>query len=91
MPRRNVIFIIVAPIVLMAIIAATVIGIGEILLTVHHWASEMYHVGSWPTAEENRHWKEMAGLYSTFVALAIASVILIGGILASWLAPSQPV
>ena len=35
MPRQNIIFSIVAPLVLMAIIAAVVVTIGEILLTVH--------------------------------------------------------
>lgn len=90
MPKQNIIFAIVAPIILMAIIAAIVIGLGETLLAVHEWASEMYHVGSWPTAEENRYWRERASLFPTFVALGIAGLILIGGIVASRLAPRQP-
>ena len=35
MPRQNIIFAIVAPLVLMAIIAVIVVGIGETLLAVH--------------------------------------------------------
>jgi ABC-type Na+ efflux pump permease subunit len=89
MPRQNIIFAIVAPLVLMAIIAAIVVTIGETLLTVHHLANEAYHVGSWPTEEENRHWEELAALYPVAVALAIATLFLIGGSIASRLAP-QP-
>jgi hypothetical protein len=90
MPRQNVIFSIVTPLVLMAIIAAIVITIGESLLAIHEWASELYHVGSWPTEEENRHWAERAALYPVFTALGLATLILIGGALASRLAPQRP-
>jgi hypothetical protein len=89
MPRQNIIFAIVAPLVLAAIIAVIVIGIGETLLTVHELAAEAYHVGDWPTAEENHYWGEMAALPSVFVALSIAALFLIGGTVASRLAP-QP-
>lgn len=89
MPRQNVIFAIVAPLLLMAVIAVIVIGIGETLLAVHEWATERYHVGAYPTAEENRQARELAALPSVAVALAISSAFLIGGAVASRLAP-QP-
>jgi hypothetical protein len=90
MPLRNIVFAIVAPLVLAAIIAALVIGIGETLLHAHEYANELYHVGSWPTPEENEHWKEIATLYPVFTALAIAMLALLGGSIASALAPDPP-
>jgi hypothetical protein len=89
MPRQNIVFAIVAPLVLMAIIAVIVVGIGETLLATHHWAHHLYHVGEWPTEEENRDWREIAALYAVGVALVIATLVLIGGSIASRLAP-QP-
>ena len=89
MPRQNIVFAIVAPLILMVIIAAIVIGIGETLLAVHHWAEHYYHVGEYPTAEQNRQVRELAALPSVFVALGIATLFLIGGAVASRLAP-QP-
>jgi hypothetical protein len=89
MPRQNIIFAIVTPLVLMAIIAAIVVTIGETLLMTHEIANETYFVGSHATAEENRYWREIAALYPVVVALAIATVFLIGGAIASRLAP-QP-
>jgi len=89
MPRQNIIFSIVAPLVLMVIIAAIVVTIGETLLTVHEAANEAYHVGAYPTAEENHHWAEIATLYPVFVALSIATVFLIGGAVASRLMPQR--
>ena len=89
MPRQNIIFSIVAPLVLLAIIAVIVVGIGETLLTVHELANELYHVGAHATPEENRYWREIAALYPVAVALAIATLFLIGGAIASRLAP-QP-
>jgi hypothetical protein len=89
MPRQNIIFLIVAPLVLMAIIAVIVIGIGETLLAVHEYYHHLYHVGEYPTAEENRYWREIAALPSVAVALAVATLFLVGGAVASRLAP-QP-
>ena len=89
MPRQNIIFAIVAPLVLMVIIAAIVITIGETLLTVHALADEAYHVGKFASEEENHYWEEMAALPSVFVALGIATLFLLGGAIASRLAP-QP-
>lgn len=90
MPRQNVVFSIVAPLVLMVIIAAIVITIGETLLTVHHAANEAYHVGAYASEAENREWGEIAALYPVAVAMAIATLILIGGSVASRLAPQRP-
>jgi|1185.fasta_scaffold1495230_1 NADH:ubiquinone oxidoreductase subunit 6 (subunit J) len=90
MPLRNIVFAIVAPLVLAAIIAAIVIGIGETLLHLHEYGNEVYHVGSWPTQEENEFWKERATLFPVFTALAIAMLALVGGTIASALAPHRP-
>ena len=89
MPRQNVVFAIVAPLILMAIIAVIVVSIGETLLAVHHWAEHYYHVGEYPTPEQNRQVRELAALPSVAVAMAIATLFLIGGMVASRLAP-QP-
>jgi len=89
MPRQNIIFAIVAPLILMAIIAIIVISIGETLLAVHHWAEHYYHVGEYPTPEENRAARELATLPSVAVAMAVATLFLVGGAIASRLAP-QP-
>ena len=89
MPRQNIVFAIVAPLVLIAIVAAIVISIGETLLAFHGWAHHLYHVGDYPTAEENHYWGEIAALYPVYVALAIATLFLIGGAVVSRLAP-QP-
>jgi hypothetical protein len=90
MPRQNMIFAIVAPLILMAIIAVIVISIGETLLAVHHWAEHYYHVGAYPTPEENRVARELAALPSVAVAMAIATLFLVGGAVASRLAPQPP-
>ena len=89
MPRQNIVFAIVAPLVLMLIIAAIVISIGETLLAVHAFANQLYHVGAYPTHEENRLVEELAAIYPVVVALIIAALFLIGGAVASRLAP-QP-
>ena len=90
MPRQNIVFAIVAPLALMAIIAVIVIGIGETLLAVHGWAQALYHVEAYPAgSEERRQARELAALPSVAVALAVATLFLIGGIVASRLAP-QP-
>ena len=90
MPRQNIIFAIVTPLVLMAVIAVLVIVIGETLLAVHHWSEGYYHVGSYPTPEENRYWREIAALPAVGVAMAISTLFLIGGTVASRLAPQPP-
>lgn len=88
MPRQNVVFAIVAPLVLMAIIAAIVISIGETLLAIHHWAEHFYHVAEYPQGSaERRYVRELAALPSVFMALAIATAFLVGGAVASRLAP----
>jgi hypothetical protein len=90
MPRQNIVFSIVAPLVLMAITAVIVVGIGETLLAVHHEAEHYYHVDAYPKdSPEYRQAREIAALPAVFVALAIATLFLIGGAVASRLAP-QP-
>jgi hypothetical protein len=90
MPRRNVIFVIVTPLVLMAIIAVAVVVVGEALLAMHHWAHHAYHIGDYPTPEENRYWREIAALYPVSIALGLSTLFLVGGIIASKLAPQPP-
>jgi uncharacterized protein (DUF983 family) len=70
MPRSNLIFAIFTPLVLMVIIAAIVVVVGETLLAMHHWA---HH----------------AALYPVSIALGISALALVGGIIASAIAP-QP-
>jgi hypothetical protein len=91
MLRQNIIFAIVAPLILMAIIAVIVVGIGETLLAVHHWAEHFYHVADYPEGTpERRFVRELAALPSVGVAMAIATLFLIGGAVASRLAPPAP-
>ena len=87
MPRKNIIFAIAAPLVLMAIIAVIVVLVGETLLATHAWAHHYYHVGDHPTPEIDRHWREIAALLPVQVALGLAMLFLIGGVVASRLAP----
>jgi hypothetical protein len=89
MPRQNIVFSIVAPLVLMAIIAVIVVTIGETLLTVHEWASSAYHVGDYASAEQNKYFEEIAALYPVTTALIIATLFLLGGALASRLMPQR--
>ncbi len=89
MPTRNIVFAIVAPLILAAIIAAIVVVVGETLLAVHEWAHHFYYVGEHPTPEENRHWREIAALLPVQVALGLAVVFLVGGIAASMIAPQS--
>jgi len=58
-----------------------VIGIGETLLGAHEWAHEAYHVEANPAAAEE------ANLVPVFIALGIAVVVLLGGSIATRLAP----
>ena len=87
MPRQNIVFAVVAPLVLMAIIAVFVVIIGETLLATHEWAHHYYFVGDHPTVEENRHWREIAALLPVQVAMGLSTLFLVGGIVASRLAP----
>ena len=89
MPRQNIVFAVIAPLVLMVIIAIFVVVIGETLLATHDWAHHLYHVGDYSSAEENRYWGEIAALYPVLVALGVATVFLLGGIVASFLAPKH--
>jgi hypothetical protein len=89
MPRQNIVFAIAAPLLLIAIVAVIVIVIGEVLLGFHHFGNELYHVGAYPTAEENRYAGELAALWPVGAALILATLFLVGGAVASRLAP-QP-
>ena len=84
MLAKNVIFAVIAPLVLMAIIAVIVVSIGESLLTIHEFAHEAYDVAANPEAAEQ------ANLFPVGLALAFALLILVGGSLASRLAPQRP-
>jgi len=86
MPRANLLFMVIAPLVVMAVVAVGVIGIGELLLATGEWAHHELHVGAYATAEENHRAEELAKLYPVGVALVLGSVFLIGGAVASRLA-----
>ena len=81
MLSKNVVFAIIAPLVLMAIIAVIVVSIGETLLAAHEFAREAYNVAAHPEAAEE------ANLAPVAIALVIALVILVGGSIATRLAP----
>jgi len=87
MRGKNVAFAIYMPLILMAIIAVIVIGIGETLLGFHEWAHEAYGIGRWATEEQNAYYEEIANLYPVGVALLIAVVILVGGSIATRIVP----
>jgi hypothetical protein len=90
MPRQNIVFAILAPLILMVIIAIIVVCIGETLLATHEWANELYHVPAHMEPGEDRTPRELAALYPVAVALAIATLFLIGGSIASRLMPTPP-
>lgn len=81
MLAKNVVFAIVAPLVLMAIIAVIVVSIGETLLAAHEWAHEAYNVAANPEAAEE------ANIVPVAIALCIALLALLGGSIATRLAP----
>lgn len=87
MNSKNVVFAALAPLGLMAIIAIIVVSIGETLLALHALGFEVYHVGSLATEEANKAAAEQAALFPVACALGIALVILIGGSIATRLAP----
>jgi hypothetical protein len=87
MHGKNVVFAVFAPLVLMAIIAVIVVSIGETLLALHALGFEVYHVGSFATEEANHAAAEQAAIYPVACALGLALVILIGGSIATRLAP----
>jgi hypothetical protein len=87
MNSKNVLFAVFAPLGLMVIIAIIVVSIGETLLTLHAIGMEAYHVGSYATEEANREAAEQGALYPVACALGIALVILLGGSIATRLAP----
>ncbi|MFN8523238.1 MAG: hypothetical protein U0821_09065 [Chloroflexota bacterium] len=76
MSRANVIFAIVAPLILLVIVAVLIIVIGEVLLFVRAVGDEV-----------TQHDHEIAALYPVVVALIMSAVFLIGGAIASRMAP----
>lgn len=85
MPRQNLVFMIVAPLVIMALMAIGVIAIGETLLAVGAWAAQALEVEHLTGAEQRRA-EEIAKLYPVGVALVIGALALLGGTIASRLA-----
>ncbi len=85
MPRQNILFMIVAPLAVMVVIAIGVIAIGEILLATGAWAHHALDVDHL-TGEQQHRAEEIAKLYPVGVALAIGALALIGGAIASRLA-----
>lgn len=85
MLRQNIIFMIVAPFVVMVFIAIGVIAIGETLLAVGAWAHHALDVDHLAGDEKHRA-EEIAKLYPVGVALGIGALALLGGTIASRLA-----
>ena len=85
MPRENILFMIVAPIAVMVVVAVGVVGIGELLLAVGAWAHHALDVDHLSGDAKHRA-EEMAKLYPVAVALAIGALALIAGAVASRLA-----
>ncbi len=79
----------VAPLVLIAIIGTVIWTIGDSLLWIHYLAQEAYSVGFWPTDEENAYYTELASFWPVGFALFLSLVFLVGGAIASRLAPQQ--
>jgi hypothetical protein len=85
MPRQNIIFMIVAPLVLMVVVAIGVIAIGELLLGVGAWAHHALDVDHLSGDAKHRA-EEIAKLYPVGAALAVGALALLGGSIASRLA-----
>ena len=85
MPRENLVFMIVAPIAVMVVVAIGVIGIGELLLAIGAWTHHALDVDHL-TGDEKHRAEEIAKLYPVAVALAIGALALIGGSVASRMA-----
>lgn len=66
MSWQNVVFIIVTPLVLTALIAIGVVGMGSLLLVVHELALETYHLD-----------RETASLGPVAIALGAATLVLV--------------
>lgn len=81
MTRANVLFAFLAPTVVIGLIAIVVIGFGELLLGVRYAMDDVAHHGQMT--------EDAARLYPVGIALAVATVFLLGGMLASRLAPQH--
>jgi len=86
MPRENIVFMIVVPLVLMVIIGVIVVGIGETLIATHDWAHHALHIDAITNAEEKHRAEELVKLYPVGVALVIGTIALVAGSVASRLA-----
>ena len=91
MPRQNLVFMIVAPLAVMVVVAIGVIAIGELLLAVGAWAHHALDVEHL-AGEEKQRAEEIAKLYPVGAALAVGTLALVGGSVASRLAgaPAAP-
>ena len=87
MPRQNLIFMIVAPLAVMVVVAIGVIAIGELLLAVGAWAHHALDVDHLAGDQKHRA-EEIAKLYPVGAALAVGTLALVGGSVASRLAGS---
>ncbi len=85
MPRQNILFMIIAPIAVLVVIAIGVSGIGELLLAVGAWAHHELDVDHLSGDAKHRA-EELAKLYPVAVALAVGALALIAGAIASRLA-----
>ena len=85
MPRENILFMIIAPLAVLVVVAIGVIGIGELLLAVGAWAHHAFDVDHLAGEEKHRA-EELAKLYPVGVALVVGALALIAGAIASRLA-----
>jgi hypothetical protein len=82
--RANLLFAIFSPIVVAIIVGLLIVAIGEVLLVFRAIGD------AWAYAQGNDpHSKEIAKLYPVVVALLVSTVAIIGGGIASSLAPKK--
>ena len=79
MRLRNLVFAALTPLLLIALIAAAVSGFGLILLAVRYAADDMAHHGQFT--------EDVARLFPVAIALVVATIFLLGGMIASRKAP----
>jgi hypothetical protein len=89
MHRANLIFMIAAPVLCAIAVLLGVVVIGETLLATLHWAEHELHVEAY-TGEAHKQALAQAKLYPVGVALAMGALALLGGMIASRLAPQRP-
>jgi hypothetical protein len=89
MHRANLIFMIAAPVLCAIAVLLGVVVVGQVLLATLHWAEHAYHVEAY-TGEAKKQVLAQAKLYPVAVALAFGALALVGGAVASRLAPQRP-